>query len=57
MSKEPNGSGVAPAPQEYDRFADIARNVFAAPKDEVEKRLDRSEQKRKAKRERKKKTV
>lgn len=46
--------GATPDPQAFDRFADIARNVFAAPKAEVEKRIDKAEEKRKRKRERNK---
>ena len=45
-----------PDPKEFEQFAEVARKVFAAPKDEVEKHMERAEKKRKAERERKKKT-
>ena len=43
-----------PDPKAFDRFADIARMVFAAPKAEVEKRIYKAEARRKAKREKRK---
>ena len=46
-----------PDPQAFERFAEVARKVFAAPRDEVEKRIERATKKRKSKRERKKKAA
>ena len=46
---ETTGEPETPDPKAFDRFADIARKVFAAPEAEVEKRLHNAEAQRKAK--------
>jgi hypothetical protein len=50
------GETDTPDPKAFDRFADIARKVFAAPKADVEKQIGKAGARRKAKRERETRT-